>query len=63
MTIRVGVVGGRGLSAMPGLQANPHTEVTAGVTMDELWWLVDAVETSGKVYRMAETTVISRKTS
>lgn len=38
------------------LEAGKHVlcEVTAGVTMDELWWLRDAVEKSGKVYMMAE---------
>jgi predicted dehydrogenase len=29
-------------------------EVTAGVTMDELWWLKEVVEQTGKVYMMAE---------
>ncbi|WP_127493787.1 Gfo/Idh/MocA family protein [Paenibacillus glycanilyticus] len=38
------------------LQAGKHvlSEVTAGVTMDELWWLKETVEASGKVYMMAE---------
>lgn len=38
------------------LEAGLHvmSEVTAGVTMDELWWLKEAVERSGKVYMMAE---------
>lgn len=38
------------------LEAGKHVlcEVTAGVTMDELWWLKEAVEKSGKVYMMAE---------
>jgi len=38
------------------LQAGKHVlcEVTAAVTMDELWWLKEAVEGSGKVYMMAE---------
>ncbi|HOU10710.1 MAG TPA: Gfo/Idh/MocA family oxidoreductase [Clostridiales bacterium] len=42
--------------AMAALEAGKHvlSEVTAGVTMDELWWLVEAVEKSGKVYMMAE---------
>lgn len=38
------------------LQAGKHVlcEVTAGVTMDELWWLKETVEASDKVYMMAE---------
>lgn len=38
------------------LQAGKHvlSEITAGVTLDELWWLIEAVESSGKVYMMAE---------
>ncbi|RAV20989.1 hypothetical protein DQG23_12945 [Paenibacillus contaminans] len=38
------------------LEAGKHvmSEVTAGVTMDELWWLKEAAERSGKVYMMAE---------
>lgn len=38
------------------LEAGKHVmcEVTAGVTMDELWWLVEWVEKFGKVYMMAE---------
>ncbi|MBD2866625.1 Gfo/Idh/MocA family protein [Paenibacillus oceani] len=38
------------------LEAGKHVlcEVTAGVTMDELWWLKEAVEKHGKVYMMAE---------
>lgn len=38
------------------LEAGKHVlcEVTAGVTMDELWWLVETVEKSKKVYMMAE---------
>jgi len=38
------------------LQAGKHVlcEVTAGVTMDELWWLKETVESSDKVYMMAE---------
>lgn len=41
---------------LAALEAGKHvmSEVTAGVTMDELWWLVEAVEKSGKVYMMAE---------
>ena len=30
------------------------SEVTAGVTMDELWWLIEWVEKCKKVYMMAE---------
>jgi predicted dehydrogenase len=42
--------------AIAALQAGKHvlSEVTAGVTMDELWWLIENVEASGKVYMMAE---------
>ena len=42
--------------AIAALQAGKHvlSEVTAGVTMDELWWLIENVEQSGKVYMMAE---------
>lgn len=42
--------------AILALQAGKHvmSEVTAGVTMDELWWLKETVETSGSVYMMAE---------
>ncbi|MBC8081360.1 MAG: Gfo/Idh/MocA family oxidoreductase [Gorillibacterium sp.] len=38
------------------LQAGKHvmSEVTAGVTLDELWWLKETVEQTGKVYMMAE---------
>ncbi|RKN86171.1 Gfo/Idh/MocA family protein [Paenibacillus ginsengarvi] len=38
------------------LEAGKHVfcEVTAGVTMDELWWLKEAVEKHGKVYMMGE---------
>lgn len=38
------------------LQAGKHVlcEVTAGVTMDELWWLKETVEQSDSVYMMAE---------
>jgi predicted dehydrogenase len=41
---------------LAALEAGKHvlSEVTAGVTMDELWWLVEAVEKYGKVYMMAE---------
>ena len=42
--------------AIAALEAGKHvmSEVTAGVTMDELWWLCEAVEKSGKIYMMAE---------
>jgi len=42
--------------AISALKAGKHvlSEVTAGVTIDELWWLVEAVEKSGKVYMFAE---------
>ena len=42
--------------AIAALEAGKHVmcEVTAGVTMDELWWLCEAVEKSGKIYMMAE---------
>lgn len=38
------------------LQAGKHVmcEVTAGVSMEELWWLIETVEQSGRVYMMAE---------
>ena len=42
--------------ALQALEAGKHvlSEVTAGVTMDELWWLIETVQKSGKVYMMAE---------
>ena len=42
--------------ALAALEAGKHvlSEVTAGVTMDELWWLIEAVEKSGKTYMFAE---------
>ncbi len=42
--------------AIAALQAGKHvySEVTAGVTIDELWFLIEAVEKSKKVYMMAE---------
>ena len=42
--------------AIAALQAGKHvlSEVTAGVTMDELFWLCEAVEKSGKTYMFAE---------
>lgn len=42
--------------AIQALQAGKHvySEVTAGVTMDELWWLKEVVEQSGKVYMLGE---------
>jgi predicted dehydrogenase len=42
--------------AILALEAGKHvmSEVTAGVTIDELWWLIESVEKSGKIYMMAE---------
>lgn len=42
--------------AVAALEAGKHvlSEVTAGVTMDELWWLIEAKEKYGKIYMMAE---------
>jgi predicted dehydrogenase len=42
--------------AVLALSAGKHvlSEVTAGVSFDELFWLVDEVEKSGKAYMMAE---------
>ena len=42
--------------AIQALQAGKHVmcEVTAGITMDELWWLIEEVERSGKIYMYAE---------
>jgi predicted dehydrogenase len=42
--------------ALAALEAGKHvmSEVTAGVTMDELWWLTEAVGKYKKVYMMAE---------
>lgn len=42
--------------ALATLEAGKHvlSEVTAAVTMDELWWLIESVEKSGKVYMLAE---------
>lgn len=42
--------------SIQALEAGKHvmSEVTAGVTMDELWWLKETVEQSGKVYMLAE---------
>ena len=42
--------------ALSALEAGKHvmSEVTAGVTMDELWWLIEWVEKYKKVYMMAE---------
>ncbi len=41
---------------LAALDAGKHvlSEVPAGTTMDEMYWLVEAVEHSGKVYMMAE---------
>lgn len=42
--------------AIAALAAGKHvmSEVTAGVTMDELYWLTESVEKSGKIYMFAE---------
>jgi predicted dehydrogenase len=42
--------------AIAALEAGKHvmSEVSAGVTMDELWWLLECVEKYKKVYMMAE---------
>lgn len=42
--------------AILALQAGKHVlcEVTAAVSMDELWWLIENVEKSGKIYMYAE---------
>ncbi len=42
--------------AIAALEAGKHvlSEVTAGVTMDELWWLIETKEKYGKTYMMAE---------
>ncbi|MFV0400232.1 MAG: Gfo/Idh/MocA family protein [Oscillospiraceae bacterium] len=42
--------------AIAALQAGKHvlSEVTAGISMDELWWLIECVEKSGLTYMMAE---------
>ncbi len=42
--------------AIAALEAGKHvlSEVTAGVTMDELWWLCETVEKYKKTYMMAE---------
>ena len=42
--------------AIAALEAGKHvlSEVTAGVTMDELWWLIESVEKYGKTYMMSE---------
>ncbi len=42
--------------AIAALEAGKHilSEVTAGVTMDELWWLKETVEKSGRTYMYAE---------
>lgn len=41
---------------LKALDAGKHvlSEVTAGCSMDELWWMVDAVERTGLTYMMAE---------
>ena len=42
--------------ALQALAAGKHVlcEVTAGISMDELWWLIEAVEARGLTYMMAE---------
>lgn len=42
--------------AIAALEAGKHvmSEVTAGVTIDELWWLCESVEKYNKIYMMAE---------
>ena len=47
--------------AIAALEAGKHvmSEVTAGVTMDELWWLIEAKEKYGKTYMMAENYIYS----
>ena len=42
--------------AIAALEAGKHvlSEVTAGVTIDELWWLIECVEKYGKIYMLAE---------
>ncbi|WP_165352542.1 Gfo/Idh/MocA family protein [Bacillus infantis] len=42
--------------AILALEAGKHvySEVTAGVTIDELWWLKEVVEKSGKIYMLGE---------
>lgn len=42
--------------AIQALESGRHvlSEVTAGVTIDELWWLIEAVEASEKTYMFAE---------
>ncbi len=42
--------------AVAALEAGKHvlSEVTAGVTMDELWWLIEAKEKYNRIYMMAE---------
>jgi len=41
---------------LTALEAGKHimSEVTAGVTMDELWWLIESVEKYDKIYMFAE---------
>jgi predicted dehydrogenase len=41
---------------LAALEAGKHvmSEVTAGVTMDELWWLIESVEKYKKIYMFAE---------
>jgi len=50
------------LQSIQALEAGKHvlSEVTACVTMDEAWRLLDAVDRSGRVYMMAENYCYSR---
>ena len=45
------------------LEAGKHVmcEVTAGVSMDELWWLCETVEKTGKIYMYAENYIYAPK--
>ncbi|NMP37301.1 MAG: Gfo/Idh/MocA family oxidoreductase [Clostridiales bacterium] len=44
------------MQTLAALEAGKHvmSEVTAGISMDELWWLKENVEKYGKTYMMAE---------
>lgn len=49
--------------AIAALEAGKHVmcEVTAGVSMDELWWLCETVEKYGKIYMYAENYIYAPK--
>lgn len=49
--------------AIAALEAGKHvmSEVTAGVTMDELWWLTECVEKYGKIYMYGENYIYAPK--